>query len=141
MPFKPLKWNFMELYAKTSNLEPAVAIFQWGKMSLSQIIDLKFHMIYVFEEDQNEAPCQKSSIYQVPQGSSPKPNKTPVIIRKQPSRGVLRKTCSKNMEQIYRRTPMLKCDINIGAKHLYWNRTSTWLFSSKFAEYFWNNFS
>ena len=77
MPFKPLKWNFIELYGKTSNLEPAVAIFQWGKMSLSQIIDLKFHMIYVFEEDQNEAPCQKSSIYQVPQGSSPKPNKIP----------------------------------------------------------------
>ena len=31
-------------------------------------------------------------------------------IQKQPSRGVLRKRCSENMQQIYRRTPMLKCD-------------------------------
>ena len=27
-----------------------------------------------------------------------------------PSKGALRKKCSKNMQQIYRRTPMLKCD-------------------------------
>ena len=30
-------------------------------------------------------------------------------IQKQPSRGVLRKRCSENMEQIYRRTPLPKC--------------------------------
>ena len=30
----------------------------------------------------------------------------------QPSRGVLRKRCSENMQQIYRRPPMLKCDFN-----------------------------
>ena len=28
----------------------------------------------------------------------------------QPSRGVLRKRCSENMQQIYRRTPMPNCD-------------------------------
>ena len=28
----------------------------------------------------------------------------------QPSRGILRKKCSENMQQIYRRTP--KCDFN-----------------------------
>ena len=32
--------------------------------------------------------------------------------QKQPSRDVLRKRCSENMQQIYRRTPMPKCDFN-----------------------------
>ena len=32
--------------------------------------------------------------------------------KKQPSRRVLIKSCSENMEQIYRRTPMPKCDFN-----------------------------
>ena len=32
--------------------------------------------------------------------------------QKQPSRDALRKSCSKNMQQIYRRTPMGKCDFN-----------------------------
>ena len=35
-----------------------------------------------------------------------------VTIQKQPLRGVLRKICSENMQQIYRRTPMPKCDFN-----------------------------
>ena len=34
------------------------------------------------------------------------------VFQKQPSRGVLQKRCSENMEQIYRRTPMAKCDFN-----------------------------
>ena len=33
-----------------------------------------------------------------------------VCERKQPSRGFLRKSCSENMQEIYRRTPMPKCD-------------------------------
>ena len=40
------------------------------------------------------------------------------------------------MQEIYRRTPMPKCDLNKVAKQLYWNRTSAWLFSCKFAAYF-----
>ena len=32
--------------------------------------------------------------------------------QKQPSRGVPRKRCSENMQRIYRRTPMPKCDFN-----------------------------
>ena len=32
--------------------------------------------------------------------------------QKQPSRGALRKRCSANMKQIYRRTPMPKCDFS-----------------------------
>ena len=35
-----------------------------------------------------------------------------VLVQKQPFRGVLRKRCSENMQQIYRRTPMPKCDFN-----------------------------
>ena len=32
--------------------------------------------------------------------------------QKQPSRGVLRKKCPEKMQQIYRRTPIPKCDFN-----------------------------
>ena len=39
--------------------------------------------------------------------------------QKQSSRGVLRKRCSENMQQIYRRTPMPKSDFNKVALQLY----------------------
>ena len=39
------------------------------------------------------------------------------IFQKQTSRGVPRKRCSENMQQIYRRKPMAKCDFNKFAKH------------------------
>ena len=45
-------------------------------------------------------------------------------IQKQPSRGVPSKICSENMQQIYRKTPFVKCDFNNVAKQHYWNRTS-----------------
>ena len=61
--------------------------------------------------------------------------------QKQPPRGVFKKRCSENMQTIYRRTPMLKCDFNKVAKQLYWNHTSAWLFSCKISPYFQNNFS
>ena len=61
--------------------------------------------------------------------------------QKQPSRAVLRKRCFENMQQIYRRTPMSSYNFNKVAKQLYWNRTSTWVFSCKFAAYFQNIFS
>ena len=57
---------------------------------------------------------------------------------KQRPRGALRKMCSENMQQIYRRTPMPKCDFNKVALHLYWNHTLAWVLSCKFA--FQNNF-
>ena len=61
---------------------------------------------------------------------------------KQPSRNVLKKKYSeKNIQQIYRRTPMLKCDFNELAKQLYWNCTLTLVFSCKFAAYLQNTFS
>ena len=61
--------------------------------------------------------------------------------QKQPFRGVLWKRCSENMQQIYKRTPMPKCDFNKVALQLYWNHTSAWVFSCKFAAYFQNTFS
>ena len=61
-------------------------------------------------------------------------------MQKQPSRGVLRKRCSENMQRIYRKTLMLKCDFNKVTKQLYWTHTSAWVFSCKFAAYFQYNF-
>ena len=45
------------------------------------------------------------------------------------------------MQQIYRRTPMPKFNFNKIALELYWNNTSAWMFSCKFAIYFRNTFS
>ena len=42
--------------------------------------------------------------------------KIQILIQRQPSRGVLRKRCSENMQQIYKRTPMPKRDFNKVAK-------------------------
>ena len=41
-----------------------------------------------------------------------------IIYQKQPPGGVPKKRCSENMQQIYRRTPMLKRDFNKVAKEL-----------------------
>ena len=60
------------------------------------------------------------------------------IFRSIPS--VHRKRCSENMQQIFRRTPMPKCDFSKVAKQLYWNHTLAWVFPCKFAAYFRNNF-
>ena len=38
-------------------------------------------------------------------------------LQKQPSRGVLKKRCSENMQPIYRRTPMPKYDFNNHISH------------------------
>ena len=45
------------------------------------------------------------------------------------------------MSEIYKRTPMPKCDFNKVAEQLYWNHFSVWVFSCKFAAYFQNTFS
>ena len=68
--------------------------------------------------------------------SNVRPNST----QKQPSSSVPRKRCSGNMQQIYRRTTMLKCDFNKVVLQLYWNHTSAWVFYCKFAAYFHNIF-
>ena len=61
--------------------------------------------------------------------------------QKQPPRSVPWKSCSENMQHIYRRTPMPKYNFNNVAKQLYWNRTLAWVFSCKLAIYFQNTFS
>ena len=58
------------------------------------------------------------------------------VVQKQPPRTVLRKRCSKNMKQIYRRTPMPKCDFTLrhGCSPVYllhifrtsFTRSTTW---------------
>ena len=50
---------------------------------------------------------------------------TSLYSQNQPSRGVLMKRCSDNMQQIYRRTPMPQCDVNKAALQLNCNHTST----------------
>ena len=60
-------------------------------------------------------------------------------VKKQPPRDAPRKKCSENMQQIYRRTPIPKCDFSKVAKQLYWNRTSVWVLSCKFAVYLQKN--
>ena len=57
------------------------------------------------------------------------------------SKGVLRKTFSENIHQIYRRTSMPKCDFNKVAEQLYWNYTSVRVFSCKFLHIFRTSFS
>ena len=48
----------------------------------------------------------------------------------QPFRGILRKRCSENMQQIYRRTAARRCAISIKLQNqLYWNCTSIWVSS------------
>ena len=47
----------------------------------------------------------------------------------QPSIDVLKKWCSENMQQIYKRTSMPKYEFNKVAKQLYWNHTSALVFS------------
>ena len=42
-----------------------------------------------------------------------------LLLQKQPLRGVSEKRCSENIQQIYRRTPILKCNFNKVAKQLY----------------------
>ena len=63
-----------------------------------------------------------------------------LIVQEQPSRVVFKKRCSENMQQIYRRIPIPKCDFNKVASQLYWNRILAWLFSCKFAAHFQNTF-
>ena len=53
-------------------------------------------------------------------------------LQQQLSRGVLRKKCSENMQQIYRRILIPKCDFNNVALQFYWNCTTTWVFFCKF---------
>ena len=68
-------------------------------------------------------------------------NSPKTFSQKQPSRRVLRKRCFENMQQIYRKTLITKCNFNKVAKQFYWARTLAWVFSCKLAVYFQSFFS
>ena len=50
----------------------------------------------------------------------------PTVVQKQLSIALVIKRCCKNMQQVYMRTPMSKCDFNKVAKLLYLNHTLAW---------------
>ena len=62
-------------------------------------------------------------------------------LQKQPSRVVLRKIYSENMQQIFKKTPMPRCDLNKDAKASLLKSHLIWLLTCKFAAYFQNTFS
>ena len=57
------------------------------------------------------------------------------FFQKQPPRGALSKRCFKNMQQIYWRTPMPKCDFNKVALQLYFGMVVLQYISSIFLEH------
>ena len=61
--------------------------------------------------------------------------------QKQPSAGVLKERCSKDIHKICRRVPIPKCDFNKFAFELYLSRTSVWVFPCKFTVYFQTTYS
>ena len=61
-----------------------------------------------------------------------------ICFQKWLSKRVPKKKCSANMQQIYRRAPMPKCDFNKVVLLLYWNDTLASVFSCKLAAYFQN---
>ena len=61
-------------------------------------------------------------------------------LQKQSPIGVCQNSCSPNMQQMYRGTPMWKYDFNKVAMQLYWNHTSIWVFSCIFTAYLRNTF-
>ena len=62
------------------------------------------------------------------------------VFRSSPPEMFLGKRCSEKMQQIYRRTPMSKCDFNKVVLQLYWNYTSACVLFCKFAAHILNTF-
>ena len=60
----------------------------------------------------------------------PSPYQYFIQLQKQLSRGVIKKRCSENMQQTYRRTPMPKCDFNEVAKHNTFSLENLWTAAS-----------
>ena len=60
-----------------------------------------------------------------------------LFLQKQPFRGVLIKKCSEGMQQIYRRTPMPKCDLNKVAKQLLAKHVTKHLWMAGFVYSMW----
>ena len=97
------------------------------------MITLFFQILYIDKNDKQNKLSGDKVLFCILQN-------TGVDVQKQPSRGILEKSSSENMQKIYRRTPMSKCDCNNVVKQFYWNHTST-SFCCKFAAYFKDTFS
>ena len=65
--------------------------------------------------------CWRTHIWKVSWKSKWSSAKNPLFLKsqKQLCRGVLTKTCSENMQQICRKTPMPKCDSHFTLRHVY----------------------
>ena len=94
--------------------------WNWLWEIVSGTVDKVYSMsaIHCYYHNSKKSNWKKSNLY----GNSS------YYIQKQPSRDVLIKKCREKMQQIYRRTPMPKCDFNKVAKQLHWNGTSAWVF-------------
>ena len=68
------------------------------------------YVCYVFNGVRNQTSNKKYPLELIKRRSK---------VQKQPPSGVPRKRCSENMQQIYRITPMPKCDFNKVALQLY----------------------
>ena len=93
---------------------------EYGRLSLKTLA-----CIYACLYKNDSSSNQKIPIGCLPRAFNTgftKPSKSWILTsnnRKQPPRCVLGKRCSGNMQQIYMRTPMSKCDFNKVAKQLY----------------------
>ena len=133
-----LKWNRMMLITQ-----------KWGKPIKVLKCEHRFCLIcleacFLSGRNEEESQCPACKINTLKTDISPSSDLQALLsllkIQNQPPRGFLRKRCFENMQQICRRTPMLKCDFNKVALQLYWNHTSARVFSYKFAAYFQNTF-
>ena len=91
------------------------------------------HLYGFSESDRNVLYMFKGAFWTLPNVYNEVVYKNTSRFQKHSSRAVLRKKCSEKMQQIYRRTPMSKCDFNK-------NRTSAWVFSCNVDAFFQNNF-
>ena len=73
---------------------------------------LFFQILYIDKNDKQNKLSGDKVLFCILQN-------TEVDVKKQPFRGVLSKKCFENIQQIYRKTPMPKCDFGKIVKQLY----------------------
>ena len=85
-----------------------------GKKSEFNKVKQKLSTNTIFVKQQNIVLQTNNKDNTISKQSKQEKNKQSVTmeIQKQPPRGVLNKRCSENVQQIYRRAPMSKCDFN-----------------------------
>ena len=106
---------------KTSRAEPHKFIYYCENKKQDQKINLEIQKIWVWEEDQNAAPCRKPLVYQQPQRVAPHLLKAlPVPIRYNPQDlQLIEKTW--NHSGNYKRSHTSR-----GDQHTYWYLQCLW---------------